>query len=377
MIPPPPPSLLENNPQFATLHNILITKHLDHDASSRARNDEYEGTAERLRASREQLARERVLLGALGSVASGSRAAEAVQVGTGQSAGDVGDEATEESSVLTEEEMDLIGLMVQYIASSPELTAEEHELMRVDTTAFREILAPVVGAGKLKSPSASLLTARLDVLLVGMEARLRESAMAASDALSVSAPSPSSTLEHNFQRLLHHNRSLASQTLPTHLLVLTTSTTSLLAAHSTNLTTSRLPQLESTVYGAASEARLLVARADFDKAVARGLRAKAEVLLKELERDGTVDGQDVLERIDAKGEALLARKEELMSALEEYESAERGLVNDAGGPARAAVLKKLGRRYGDIENEIMEVKGDIERLRAEDYGSTRETRVGR
>ncbi|KPI40910.1 uncharacterized protein AB675_10681 [Cyphellophora attinorum] len=386
MIPPPQPSLLENNPHFATLHKTLITKYLEHDASSRARNEDYEGTADHLRALRERLARERLLLGALSSVA-GGRGAGAVgpeEAGTGQVVEDVDHETAEEGSVLTKEDMGLVGLMVQYIASAPDLSAEEHGLMRQDLATFRSMLSPELGTGQKvgTTSSASPLSAQLSALLIGMEGRLRRNAMVSCDASSTPASSsppsgPSSAVDVHLQHLLSHSRGLHAHTLPNALLNLAASTTSLLRSNSTTLTRSRLPRLESTVYGAASEARSFVARADFDKAVARGLRAKGEVMLKELERDGAVDGDAVLTRLDAEEQVLQERKEQLRKALGEYESAERDLVNDAGGPTRATVLKKLGRRYGEIESEILEVTGDIDRLQVESDGSTRGARTER
>ena len=474
MIPPRSSAVLAANPLFARFHQTLVTKHLDHDASTRVVNEGHAATGleGRLKEAREEVARRGILVSALTALAEGAegsrsgspegegvddkvdndvleegkrdprdeigglqrgkenakpvkgarqmgpddnitkparehhgellasrsgnvrdvvrlpdRAAQSKDVGGtyGQrrsNDADTGSVSLASVAALPAETRSLIMLIVSYITHSSSLTQEEHDLMKDDLNAFQNLLHQ-------RSSNSEDLSPLLSQHLVKQHARLRHTTAQIIEALppqshpqpdplpaqhlaqSSSTPSPSTPqpptkppptfpLHSQILYLTQLQTHILTHSLTNNLHNLLTSTTTNLSTQATHLTTSFLPDLESTAAGPYT--RLLTSHAAFSATVAKGLAAKAKAEVLEMERD-MVDCEEFRSKykvFEGQVQELEGRREGLEEVLGEFEDAERGVGGRVGDKG---VLKRLGLRYGEIEVEMEEVRGDLERLR--------------
>ena len=320
MIPPIAPSTFSANPNFAKLHQHLCKHVLDPGASTRQLNGPRESTAERLRASRANLAHDRILNSALFQIAC--------------------------DDSLPKDLQDLAFIVASYIADAARLglSDDEHQLMREGVTTFQERLEEVTSA-----------------LSVCLEDHSRVVTSIASEAShgqqsQIDSRADSGDLAILIESRMSHLQQLRDHDLPKSLYEMTNSLISLLQDQSDSLQI-LIRHLEQRKHG--SDARHLTAHAQFLSTVAQGLEAKTKVTYLERRRDlySPELRQSLSKRsqaLDEEDEDLQRRARELQAALGEYE--------DAGGD----VMSTLGKKYGDIEKEIEEVRSDINRLKTPD-----------
>lgn len=189
------------------------------------------------------------------------------------------------------------------------------------------------------------------------------SAQPPSKQVLVSNLTTHSSTEQTLVSLLTLQRAhLASlrDTLPTTLTTLSSSLTTLLTLHR-DIVCHRLRTLQATKHGVLS--RWTSSRASFLSSVATAMSLKTRILvLQEQNNVGHSRSSQVItdkmNSLDEQDTILDRRIEELSSLLGQYSLA---LHDD---PRRGfEVLKTLGRRYGEIENDIERVREDIERLK--------------
>ena len=320
MIPPIAPSTFFANPNFAKLHRHLRKHILDPDASTRQLNGSRESRIEHLHARRVDLVQDRLLNSALFQIAC--------------------------DDSLPSDLQDVVLVVASYIADAAKLglSDDEHQLMRDDVAAFQERLEEVTSA-----------------LLVHLKDQGRVITSIASEAVSSQQSQTLTRTDSKDLSLLigsqvSHSQQLKDHDLPKLLRETTNSLINLLTAQSDHLQL-LIRHLEQRKHG--SDARHLTAHAQFLSTVARGLEAKTKVTYLERRRDlYSPDLRQALSEqsraLDEEDVDLRERTNELDIALREYE--------EAGGE----VMSTLGKKYGDLEREIEEVKSDINQLKNPD-----------
>lgn len=378
MIPPPPGDLLVKNPNFAILHKQLSEKYLDAtDGSTRRLNERHQTEVEvELGRRRVEAVKGRVLLCAM----EGVRAHIAAHGEEGFKSGKGSGEATstqrsnqrqwgEEQAPLPNELLDLLATVIlPYITHSPTLTPDEHALLYPELARFRTDYLAQLGEAVSQHLTAlsTRLTTTVSNTLGALPPQLQDNGLPHGNATT--ATTTDASLAHHLQTLTHYNHTLLHIHLPLTLLTLTASSTTNLETHAQHLLQVTLPELEQLTHGA--RPRHLLGRAAFDAAVARGLGCKAGVAVLEGERD--LDGDDGgvgtfagrMHELDEEKRGFRLRERQLKGILAEYEEAERseGAGMGKGMQEEMGVLKRLGRRYGEVQRGIGEGRGDVDDL---------------
>ena len=320
MIPPVAPALFAANPKFAKLHQHLINNALDADASTTALNASRQPTIQQLQLRRVRTAEYRIVTASLYEL----YAAEGLP-------------------------KELLLIIASYVSDADKLglTKIEHDLMSEDVRAFSERLDEVVEA------LVPILRAKHELL-----ACIASQAHDASSTSKILGHTPSSSkalppdLSSQIDNLTSSIDRLRTQSLPSIQYEATNSLVSLTRSQC-QLLQHLIRHLEQRKHRA--EARHLVARSHFLSSVAQGLEAKSRVTYLEQRRDvySSQLRQNLTSKMDELNEeevSLAARRRDLQAALDEYE--------DAGGD----VMRKLGKKYAEVENEIEAVKRDVQRL---------------
>jgi hypothetical protein len=326
MIPPVAPAVLVSNPKFEKAHQHLTENMLDVDASTKAANASQKPTDDLLHAERSQIAEHGLLIASMFEICG--------------------------SDDVPKELRDLVLLIASYISDSRMLglTRDEHALMTGDTEYFRRRIDEIAEALTKK------LNQQYDVLAKVVSAAndsLQSTRISSRDARYVATSSRDPTdLGTLTESLTTQIQRLRSQTLPSAQHKTGNALISLLKSQTEHIQC-LIRHLEQRRHGA--EARHLVTRAQFLSAVAQGLEAKTRVAYLEQRRDVyspqlRLELASKMRELEEEEDVILERRRKLQAALDEYEF--------AGGD----VLRTLGGRYGEIGNEIEEVKGDLERL---------------
>lgn len=333
MIPPVPPALLASNPKFEKLHQHLIQSAVDLDASTIALNASRQCITDQLQLQRVHAAEDRILTASLYEMCT--------------------------SEDLPKDLRDLIFVIASYVADAGKLglTNDEHAMMREDVQPFRLSLDETSEA--LGRSLSSKHEALASVAALATEA-LSTSRIPRHDARCISSYSQAHPpdLSSQIGMLTSSVNHLRTQRLPSAQYEATNSLILLLRSQAQYLR-HLIRYLEQRKHGA--EARHLVARAQFLSTVAQGLEAKTKVTYLEQRRD-IYSPQlrqklaSKMNELDEEEVTLVARRRDLQAALDEYE--------DAGGD----VMRKLGKKYAEVEDEIEEVKRDVKRL--SDRGTT-------
>ena len=331
MIPPVAPADLVSNPKFEKVHQHIAQNLLDTDASTKSVNASYQPASEQLHTQRISVAEDRILIASLLELCS--------------------------SEDLPHDLQDLILIIATYISDANILALSdlEHKLISGDAQVFRSRLSEVV------EPLAKFLNSQHDILA---------STASSANKGAYTSKIPNGDAKYRFHDSQAHHIGLSSQidtlvskvqrlrdqAAPSAQVEATNSLISLLKSQAHYLQ-HLIRHLEQRKHGA--EARHLVARAQFLSSVAQGLEAKTKVTYLEERRDvyspqlrqRLANRMSELEEEEGK---IAVRGRKLQAALDEYE--------DAGGDA----LRVLGRRYGEIEHDIEEVKRDVETLSVPD-----------
>jgi hypothetical protein len=325
MIPPVPPSVLDTHPGFAKLHKHLVESKLDIDGSTCRTTEQCTKTREQLEASRTEGAKDEMLLSHLRSL-----------YGPG--------------SQLPSELQDLLSIAVQYMCLGQSLSDEETELLQPDIQLFREKFPDIADA--------------LSQTLSAQHTELTTAASLACRDHQYSRHNPSADdedLNAILQTQFNNLTALRTQTLPSSLTSATNALTTLLTTQSTELQR-RIRSLEQNKYG--SESRHLQARVQFLAAVAQGMEGK--VMTEFLEQKRDLYGVEIVRRLEGRVREMEGEERELREKRRVLEGVVGEFEDADGGKGSAGVLLRLGRRYGEIEEEIRAVKGDVERLQRGD-----------
>ena len=327
MIPPIAPALLASNPKFEKLHLHLITNALDPDASTTAPNATRQSVTEQLQLQRIHAAEDSILTASLYQICT--------------------------SEEFPKDLHDLVLIIASYVSDAGRLglTKYEHELMSEDMQAVRERAVEVAEAlvRSLSSKHETLASVAYSAKEASSTSRIPKH-----DARYMASGSQARSSDLRFQiyKLTSSIDRLRTQTLPSARYEVTNCLISLLRSQAQHLQ-HLIRHLEQRKHGA--EARHLIARSQFLSTVAQGLEAKTKVTYLEQRRD-TYSPQlrqklaSKMNELDEEEVTLAARRRDLQAALDEYE--------DLGGD----VMRKLGKKYAEVEEEIEEVKRDVERL---------------
>ncbi|RVX66090.1 hypothetical protein B0A52_10024 [Exophiala mesophila] len=167
---------------------------------------------------------------------------------------------------------------------------------------------------------------------------------------TINSPQTPSKLSTHLTLQLQHLNHLHTTSLPTSLTTLHEVNLKLQTSQLLALQT-LLTQLEKSKHG--METRHSLARAAFFAAVAQTMDLKVQVMLLEARERSVAEGARMNEWAGARLRELRMEKvEELKRVCDEYEAV------DPGGK----IMRALGTRYRDVEEEISAVKEDIERL---------------
>jgi hypothetical protein len=327
MITPVSPSILDDHPGFVKLHKQLVESKLDPDGSTRQASEQYMKTGEKLEASRTEAAKEELLLSHLRRL-------------------------YRPDDQLPPALQHLLSIAVEYMCSSHSLTDEEIELLQEDIHLFKAKMPETVDAlsHSLRAQHTELIT-MVSLTNEGLQYGRRDA----------NAMGKSSDLNVILQNQIDKANELRHRTLPTSLIDAANALSTLLAAQSVEVQR-RIRSLEQNKHG--SQSRHVQARVGFLSAVAQGLEGKVKTEFLEQKRDlYSPEMVRKLERrmedMDAEERGLRERRHRLENALAEYEDADD---NQRSG----SVLLRLGKRYGEIEDEIRSVRADVERLQRGD-----------
>ena len=335
MISPTSPALLAVNPNFERLHSRLKKDILDQDASTRSFNLSHLATCDQLEAERISAVRDKLLTTSFLDLT--------------------------HNSGLPRELRELVFVVVSYVsdASTLGLVQEENDLLSEDIAQFHDRLPEV--SDLLSQRLSSQQNTLRDLAAVSQDAIFESQIPSLGAAGRTRAPRRDEQLLHELvDSHLSHLDHLRSHVLPTSLYDTITTLISLLRSQAGYLH-HLIRYLEQRKHGA--DSRHLAAKAHFLSTVAQGLQAKTEVSYLEQRRDlyspELVNNlEQRMNDLDEAGEKLEQRKRKLQAALAEYD--------DTG----LDVMKTLGKRYGVIEKETQEVKGDIERLSTNEGGGS-------
>ena len=327
MIPPVAPAVLNSNPHFEKVHKHIVDNLLDSDASTKAITESHKSTSEGLHAHRVSTAEDRILTASLFDLCS--------------------------SDDLPRDLRDLILVTASYISDGSKLglAGEEHDLMSGDAQAFRTRLDEITTAltTTLRSQCATLASIASAADEVDHASKIP---IRGSRPIAYNSTSRQPELTAQVDLLLAKSQQVRSEAIHSAQYDASNTLILLLKSQSQYLQ-HMIRHLEQRKHGA--EARHLVARAQFLSTVAQGLQAKTKTTYLE-QRRGLYSPQlrqnlaSKMIELEDEEEKMSDRKRNLQAALNEYE--------DAGGE----VMRTLGKRYGEMEKEIEEVKRDIERL---------------
>ena len=327
---PADPLLLSANPGFEKLHAKLSRDVLDSDASTRARNIDAVVSRERLQCQRTEFVQDKILTAALFDVA--------------------------HVNILPSELRELTHVIARYITDAARLGLgeKEDELLSDDVAEFRGNLTQI----------AKVVDKNLQdkhELLVEIASASHDAALSAKIPVLGSQPSSrahlsnSKDLASHLSALTTHVINLRAQSLPASVTQAVDTLIILLSSQANHLN-QLIRYLEQRKHGA--DARYLTTKATFLATVAQGLQAKTKVSYLEQQRD--MYSPEVVARLEGKMKELEKEEGEceerigvLRSVLEEYEQA------DGNG---GEVLRVLGGRYREIEEEIERIKENCEKL---------------
>jgi hypothetical protein len=337
MIPPVAPTLLASNPKFEKVHQHLTKNVLAVDASTRTINASHEAISAQLDARRVQEAEDRILSASLFELCG--------------------------SAELPLELRDLVLIIGSYISDTGKLglTEKDHGLMKDDADILRSRI------GEIANALSQSLMLQYDTL-TSVASTASDSASASQiptrDArhLSSTFRSDSSDLKSLVQTLTSDIQHLRRQAVPSAQYDASNVLSTVLKSQAQYLQ-HLIRHLEQRKHGA--EARHLVARAQFLSTVAQGLDAKSKATYLEQRRDVyspqlRQELADRMGQLEEEEEMIAQRRRSVQAALHEYDV--------VGGD----VMRTLGKRYGDIEKDLEEVKKDVEHLRKQ-RGAERDT----
>lgn len=358
MIPPVAQSILDSNPQLASLHRHLTTNLLNPDASTSAIGEAHDSASAALRSHLLRTAKEELLRSSLKDVATASRGREdndVLEVTPGLS------ELVATTSMLLDE------------AQSTNLSQEDYELLGPDIDAFYDNLQEIA-------------------VTVSQNLQRQHHLLCKIASAATSPPQDSSSERHaaNSKRSLHKTANTRTTTAPASssspfslpallrpllpvspnsALVSSLETLSNTAlqhngVHRTLLTTT-LTHLERTTLGL--YARYTKARSTHLSAVATALAKRIEVVyLQSRNRVYCVDIQRALknyqEHLDAVEGGLEEREGMLRDVIEEFDDVGLGGATLDGGQRQRGMMREVGRRYGEILREIEVVKEEMVKL---------------
>lgn len=361
MIPSIDPSVMELNPQFASLHKHVTTNLLNPDASIRATIEPHALVSDALHLHLLRAAKEELLRSSLGNVATESKR-----------------KADSDALEWPPEFRELVGTISMVLDEAPNTTldAEDYDLLAPEIDAFHNNIGIVAGA------LSKDLQKQHDVLckIAGAAA-----ASAAAAPLQVttkrsthsrttpSSSSSSGSLQTLLQPIL--------PTIPDTLLQasvqnLANTTRQHAHIHRTLLTTT-FTHLERTTYGL--HARHAKARSAHLRAVATALEGRIKVqYLQCRNKLYRTDVQSALgnyqRHLKDVETGLEERKAVLRGLVDEYDAVEPwdggGVVN--AGQGQNGLMREVGRRYGEVLREIELVKQEIEKLKRGEQARERE-----
>lgn len=315
MIPPVAPSVLASNPTFEKVHQHLTKQVLNINASTRSINASHEAVAAQLSARRVEEAEDRILSASLLE--------------------------SHHSAELPLEAHELILVIFSYISDTGQLglTEEEHSLMKRDADDFRSRIGDIANA------VSQHLTSEYETL-----ASIASTSCETTSAQRRLPDLPDlKILVHSLRSEIQYHRKKA---LPSAQYDAINALIALLNSQAQHLQ-QLIHHLEQRKHGA--EARHLIARAQFLSTVAQGLESKSQATYLEHRRDVYTPKlrQELAEQIyqlEEEEQIIAQRRQNVEAAIHECEV--------VGGD----VMKTLGKRYGEIEKEIEEIKRDMELL---------------
>jgi len=305
---PVAPTVLESNPKFAVLYTHICRHLIDPSDGSRKRAVGNGKASEQLEESRVRWAKDQLLRRALRD--------------------------TEGSA---EEWRTVMPLVAEYVDMGFVAATEEEveDLLAEDLNTVRKNMDKVG-----KAVSDQLAEWERVLVAVAEAARLEH------------ARSMSTSLAAIVEEQTGRQRELREKTVPTALYELTNAWTTLARLQSEHMQL-LIRDLEVTNHGVVS--RYHIARAKFLNTVAQGLQGKCQVMGLEArnelysEEKRTWLAEKVTES-DDESQTLESRIQKLNAVLDEFET--------AGGD----VMRTLGQRYKEIEDELDAVKADVRRL---------------
>lgn len=369
MIPTIAPSVLEANPQFASLHKHIISNILNHDASTRTNTKAQEQVSQRLHEHLLRVAKEELLRSSLSNVTVESQ-----------------EKADKNVIRLSPELREWVGTMCMLLEGAPRMTLSEddYSLLRPDIQAFHDKVNDIVSAVgqnlqyqqnvlcKVAAAVTAFSTGLPSARYPGSSKRLHQSTLPPSS----SAASTSATSLSNLLRPLI-SPTTSDPTLQTALLTLSNTTIDHVTTYRTLLNTT-ITHLERTTHGL--ETRHLKAYSAHLSAVASGLAARIQVqYLQSRNKLYRPEVQTALgnyqRHLEALETVLEDRESELRGMVEEYEDV--GVADSevqGEGQRQRGLMREVGRRYGEVLSEVEKVKGQI--LRLETAGDESETARG-
>jgi hypothetical protein len=361
MIPSIDPSVIELNPQFASLHKHVATNLLNPDASTRATIEPHALVSDALHLHLLRAAKEELLRSSLRNVATESKR-----------------KADSDALEWPPEFRELVGTISMVLDEAPNTTldAEDYDLLAPEIDAFHNNIGIVAGA------LSKDLQKQHDVLC-----KIAGAAAASAAAAPLQATTKRSTHSRTTPSSSSSSGSLQTllqpilPTIPDNLLQasvqnLANTTRQHAHIHRTLLTTT-FTHLERTTYGL--HARHAKARSAHLRAVATALEGRIKVqYLQCRNKLYRTDVQSALgnyqRHLKDVETGLEERKAVLRGLVDEYDAVEPsdggGVVN--AGQGQNGLMREVGRRYGEVLRDIELVKQEIEKLERGEQARERE-----
>ena len=353
MIPPVDRSILESNPQYASLHRHLTTNLLNPDASTRAISEAPVSISGALRSRLLQALKDALLRSSLRNIAARGEGIEEKDV-------------PKPSPGLSE----LLGTISMLLdeALTTRLGEEDYELLAPDIDAFHDNVEQVAGAVSKDLQRQCELLCKIASIPNHPQRDLVSTTKAANSKRPYqnSAYTPSQSPDSLPALLRPLLPVIADPILQSSLVTLTDTALQHASVHRTLLSTT-LTHLERTIHGL--YARHTKARSAHLSAVATALAKRIEVVyLQSRNRVYRTDVQRALENyhqhLQAVKRAMDEREGTLRAVLEEFDDVSFGRDSSDGGQGRKGTMSEVGRRYGEVLRQIAVVKEDIEKLQS-------------
>lgn len=345
MIPPISPSTLEANPQFASLHERLITSILNPDASTRASEGAQATVSDALHPHLIRSAKEEILRSTLGIVAAAS-----------QEWGEKEKEKEKDEHELTRELREQIGTIFMLLndESSMSLSRDDHRLLQPDIDAFhKDIYIFASAVSRVLQTQHSTFCKIASASQPQLPLPIKPAANSKRKLKYTENDTPS--LSHLLAPLLHP---FPHPSLQLSLSSLTATTIAHTAIHRCLLSTS-ITHSERLIHGL--QTRRLKARSAHLSAVAVCLARRVQVLYLTARRK--LYAPNVQAALGRYGRYLEGMRSEMEQqeglCREEVETFDE--VRADGG--QRGIMREVGRRYGELLTGIEGVKEEIEKLK--------------